>query len=208
MFTDNNSHVFVVGDDLDLVDAGGAACAVSQGDVLQMTQPPPQDAAAATLVVMASKGGVECRKGSAVQVGLADLQNMQNHMRETLDQGLSDLQAHQGGLPTPPPAALAAATPAAFSMGAPPPDQTAATQINQEFQQGTQAEQAAVGQAGGAPIPAPAAPPAAITLGQTTDQVVAILGQPKNLVDLGAKVIYIYPSMKITFNNGKVTDVE
>jgi hypothetical protein len=198
----------VAGDDLDLVDAGGAACAVSQGDVLQMTQPPPQDATAATLVVMASKGGVECRKGSAVQVGLADLQNMQNHMRETLDQGLGDLQAHQGGLPTPPPTALAAATPAAFSMGAPPPDQTVATEISQQFQQGTQAVQDAVGQAGGAPIPAPAAPPAAITLGQTTDQVVAILGQPKNLVDLGAKVIYIYPSIKITFNNGKVTDVE
>ncbi len=212
MFADNTSHVFVVGDDLDLVDAGGQACAVTQGDVLQLTQPPPQSATFATLVVMASKGGVECRKGSAVQVGFADLQNMQNRMRETLDAGLSNLQAHQGGLPTPPQSALGMATPAAFSMGAPPPDQTVAAQINQQFQQGTQAEQATVGPvpAGPSPaaIPAPAGPPATISLGLTTDQVVAILGQPKNIVDLGAKKIYVYPDLKITFNNGKVADVE
>jgi hypothetical protein len=201
MFADNQPHVFVVGDDLDLVDASGAACAVTRGDVLQLTQPPPQDAPAATLVVMASKGGMECRKGSAVQVGLADLQNMQNHMRETLDQGLSDLQAHQGGLPTPPEPALAAATPAAFAMGAPPPDQNVATQIDQQFQQGTQAAQETASQA-------PAAPPATISLGQTTDQVIAIMGQPKNIVDLGTKKIYVYPDLKITFNNGQVSDVE
>ena len=205
MFSDNQPHVFVVGDDLDLVDASGQACAVTQGDVLQLTQAPPQDATAATVVVMASKGGVECRKGGAVQVGLADLQNMQNHMRETLDQGLSDLQAHQNGLPTPPPAALAAATPAAFSMGAPPPDQTVATQIDQQFQQGTQAAQQAVGQA---PAAAPAGPPGTIALGQTTDQVMTIMGQPKNIVDLGAKKIYVYQDLKITFTNGQVSDVQ
>jgi len=208
IFADNQPHVFVVGDDLDLVDAGGQACAVSQGDVLQLTQPPPQDAAAATLVVMAGKGGVECRKGSAVQVGLADLQNMQNHMRETLDQGLADLQAHQGGLPSPPQTALATATPAAFSMGAPPPDATVAAQIDRQFQQGAQAQQATLSAAEVAPGSAPAGPPATISLGQTTDQVVAILGQPKNIVDLGAKKIYVYQDLKITFNNGQVSDVE
>jgi hypothetical protein len=182
--------------------------------VLQLTQPPPQTASFATLVVMASKGGVECRKGSAVQVGLADLQNMQNHMRETLDQGLSDLQAHQGGLPAPPQQAMATATPAVFMTGAPPPDQNAATEINQQFQQGTQAEQEVVGSAPPiAPLPAatpgaPAGPPPTITLGQSIDQVVGMLGQPKNIVDLGAKKIYVYPDIKITFNNGTVADVE
>ena len=211
MFSDNSPHVFVVGDDLDLVDAGGRACAVSQGDVLQLTQPPPQDAPAATLVVMASKGGVECSKGTAVQVGLADLQNMQNHMRETLDQGLADLQAHQGGLPSPPQQALAMATPAVFMTDAPPPDQTVATQINQQYQQGTLAAQDVIGLApapDSAPSPAPAAQPNTISLGQTIDQVVAMLGQPKSIVDLGAKKIYVYPSIKITFSNGAVADVE
>jgi hypothetical protein len=57
--------------------------------------------------------------------------------------------------------------------------------------------------------PAPAeAPPAAIKLGQTIEQVVAILGQPEKTVDLGAKKIYVYPDLKITFMNGKVSDVQ
>ena len=211
MLSDNASHVFVVGDDLDLVDAGGQACAVTRGDVLQLTQPPPPNATSAILVVMAGKGGLECRKGSAVQVALSDLQDMQNHMRETLDRGLADLQAHQGGLPAPPQAALAMARPAVFTMDAPPPDQNVALQINQQLQQGTQAEQDTIGQvplgSAGA-VPAQSAPPATISLGQTTDQVVSMLGQPKNIVDLGAKKIYVYPDLKITFNDGKVSDVQ
>ena len=55
---------------------------------------------------------------------------------------------------------------------------------------------------------APAAPPAEISLGQTIDQVTAILGQPKSVVDLGAKKIYVYKDMKVVFNAGKVTDVQ
>jgi hypothetical protein len=62
------------------------------------------------------------------------------------------------------------------------------------------------------PAPAPAATPAAapqtISLGQTTDQVVAILGQPQKIVNLGAKQMYFYPDMKIVFTNGKVSDVK
>ena len=51
-------------------------------------------------------------------------------------------------------------------------------------------------------------PPKTIGLGQTIDEVTGILGQPKSVVDLGAKKIYVYSDMKITFNNGKVTDVQ
>ncbi len=73
------------------------------------------------------------------------------------------------------------ATPAAFSMGAPPPDASVATQIEQ---QATQAEQDVVSQApAGATAAAQAGPPGTIVLGQTMDQVAAILGQPKNIVD-------------------------
>jgi hypothetical protein len=140
-------------------------------------------------------------------VALSDLQNMQNYMRETLDRGLADLQAHQGGLSTPPQSALALAAPAAFSAVAPPPDQTVAAQINQQWQQGTREEQDTVGQA---PPPAAAAPPAAapptITPGLTIDQVVTIKGQPTSIVDLGAKKIYVYQDLKIIFDNGKVAD--
>jgi hypothetical protein len=56
----------------------------------------------------------------------------------------------------------------------------------------------------------PAAPPQTLSLGQTIDQVIAILGQPAAVADLGAKKIYTYknPSLKVTFVNGKVTDMQ
>ena len=58
-----------------------------------------------------------------------------------------------------------------------------------------------------APATAPASTPT-ITQGQTTDQVTAIMGAPKQIVDLGSKKIYKYPDMKITFIDGKVSDVD
>ena len=50
--------------------------------------------------------------------------------------------------------------------------------------------------------------PASIQLGQTIDQVVAALGQPEKMVNLGAKQIYVYKDLKVTFLNGKVSDVQ
>jgi hypothetical protein len=58
------------------------------------------------------------------------------------------------------------------------------------------------------PSDAPAAPPKTIALGQTKDQVIASLGQPQKIVQLGAKEIDYYPDMKVTFLNGKVSDVQ
>jgi len=55
---------------------------------------------------------------------------------------------------------------------------------------------------------APAQPPPTIQLGQTTDQVVAIMGQPDKIVDLKTKQIYVYKDLKVTFVKGKVSDVE
>ncbi len=58
-----------------------------------------------------------------------------------------------------------------------------------------------------APAPPPAAPPT-VTLGESRDQVVAALGQPTKVVQLGTKEIDFYSDMKITFVSGKVTDVQ
>lgn len=58
------------------------------------------------------------------------------------------------------------------------------------------------------PPDAQQAPPKTLELGQTKDQVVANFGQPQKVVKLGAKEIYYYPDMKVTFVNGKVTDVQ
>jgi hypothetical protein len=50
--------------------------------------------------------------------------------------------------------------------------------------------------------------PQTIQLGQPIDQVKTALGQPEKIVDLGQKQIYVYKDLKITFVNGKVTDVQ
>ena len=43
----------------------------------------------------------------------------------------------------------------------------------------------------------------------TIDEVVAAEGQPKNVIDLGAKKIYLFAGdLKITFKDGKVTDMQ
>jgi hypothetical protein len=61
-----------------------------------------------------------------------------------------------------------------------------------------------------APPPPPAdAPPPTIAVGQTKDQVVAGFGQPVRTAKLaGTKEIYFYKDMKVTFTNGKVSNVE
>ena len=55
---------------------------------------------------------------------------------------------------------------------------------------------------------APPPEPAQIEKGQTPDQVKAALGQPDKIVNLGAKQIYVYKDIKVTFMNGKVSDVQ
>jgi hypothetical protein len=61
-----------------------------------------------------------------------------------------------------------------------------------------------------APPPPPAdAPPPTIAVGQTKDQVTAGFGQPLRTAKLaGTKEIYFYKDMKVTFTNGKVSNVE
>jgi len=47
-----------------------------------------------------------------------------------------------------------------------------------------------------------------VKLGMTPDQVEAALGKPDKKVTLATKQIYIYKDMKVTFVNGKVSDVQ
>lgn len=221
MLSDGQPHAFIAGSEVDVVDSTGAECALTDGDVLQLTAPPPPTANDAQLVVMASKGGQECRKMSTVTVSFEDLQEMQNHMRETVDQGLADLQAKQGkgGLPTAPPSAMAPPSDAAFAAGAPPPEPGGDKELAAQAQAADTAEQqqlASVAPAdaapgvGAAPVaaPAPVTTSTSISPGQTTTEVTAALGQPKRIVNLGGKTIYFYDGMKVTFKAGKVSDIE
>jgi hypothetical protein len=221
MFQDGKPHVFVAGSGLDVVDANGAECALSDGDALQLSSAPPANATNATLTVLSSKGGKECPRAATVTVAVADLQEMQNHMRETIDQGLQELQAKQGkgGLPAAPPSATAPPVQTAFSQAAPPPETNGAADVDQQLSEADKVDQAAVqapvgGMDAASAPPAPIAPPPApaatinIAVGQTIDQVTASLGAPLTIIDLGAKKIYKYKDMKITFRAGKVSDVE
>lgn len=52
------------------------------------------------------------------------------------------------------------------------------------------------------------AEPQTIQLGQSIDQVQAALGKPEKVVNLGPKQIYVYKDLKVTFMNGKVSDVQ
>jgi hypothetical protein len=88
------------------------------------------------------------------------------------------------------------------------------SQQDQGGQQQSQDQQG--GQQQGAPQdqpaaqqPAPAqAEPQTIEKGQTTDQVQASLGKPDKIVNLGTKQIWVYKDLKVTFINGKVSDVQ
>lgn len=208
LMSDNAPHVFVAGRDLDLTDASGAECPISEGDALQLTAAPPAEATSATLAVLSSKGGTECRPGTQVTVEMADLQDMQNHMREVIDQGMAELQSKRGkgGLPAPPASANGAPVQAPFAQSAPPPEANVAAEINQQTQEADQAEKEALN---GVPADssAPPAAPSGPALGQSVDEVVAALGQPTRVIELGPKKIYVYQDIRVTFTGGKVTGI-
>ena len=203
MLSDGRPHVFVAGAALDVVDTQQMECSLSDGDVLALSNVPAADAMGVNLTVLASKGGPECQKGDTVSVALPDLQEMQNHMRESIDQGLQELQANQGkgGLPMAPVAAQT--QPALYSSVAPPPDPSAGAEIQQQAQQADQAQSEVAAdtsqQSGG---------PATVTLGQSISDVESILGQPASKAILGSKVVYNYNGMKVIFQNGQVADVQ
>ena len=214
MMGDGASHVFVVSHDLDLVNNAGMECLVTPGDVLQLRAPQEAAGDMASLLVLASKGGQECGKSSTVSVALNDLQDMQNSMRETIDQGLGELQAKQGkgGLPAAPQTAAGAPVQAVFTQGAPPPEPNIATEIAQQALEADRSE----AEAGDAPQTVPGGPsdsPAVVTkevsLGMTQQQVTDILGPPKSIVNPSKlKQILIYPDMTFILESGKVTDIK
>jgi len=86
-----------------------------------------------------------------------------------------------------------------------PPDQGGDQAANADQGGGQQGNGG--GQQQAAPPPDPPKETQTIDKGQTEDQVVGILGKPDKIVNLGAKKLYIYKDMKITFIAGKVSDV-
>jgi len=201
IFADNRPHVFVVNTTL-AVNSDDGECTIAEGDVLRMNGPPPPNATSAGVIVLSSRGR-DCRRGSMVSVELQDLQEMQNQMLATIDRGMSDLQAKQGqgGLPTLPQGS-AGTIDTPFAQEAARPDANVAGELTSASQEADRAEQQAVSQGGDA-----GAPPT-LTLGLSIDEVRAIQGEPEKVVDLGSKRIYVYKDLKITFIDGKVSDIQ
>jgi hypothetical protein len=127
---DRQPHVLVVASDLDLVDPSGRRCMVSEGDVVQVVSPPQPSSGTAQAVVLSSKGGVECERAAQVDIAVADLQEMQNHMRETIDQGLATTNA----------AKQAKSMTPAYAAAAPPADPDASRELAQQQQIAAAAE--------------------------------------------------------------------
>ena len=99
------------------------------------------------------------------------------------------------------------------SMGSFPPADATMNTIAEVVTDDSASQEAAPAETAAPQAPAGGgqAPPAAtktITLGQTEDEVVRILGAPQKKVNLGTKEIYFYPDMKVIFISGKVADVQ
>src|SRR3984957_16336461 len=120
-------RTFVVSDDL-AVEADGEECALTQGDVItRLTDTPDEDQK--VNVSVASSKKADCATGKTVAVAVDDLQEMQNHFQEQIDEGMKTLASKQGtsGLPKAPDTSTVAS-----DVPPPPPDKTAAKTLEDQ----------------------------------------------------------------------------
>jgi hypothetical protein len=120
-------RTFVVSDDLAVV-ADGQECALTQGDVITRLTDTP-DADQKVNVSISSSKKTDCAAGKTVAVSVDDLQEMQNHFQEQIDEGMKTLAAKQGtgGLPKAPDTSTVAS-----DVPPPPPDKTAGKTLDDQ----------------------------------------------------------------------------
>jgi hypothetical protein len=205
------THIFVADSTVEGM-AGMQPCAITGGDVLEMRGAPSLGQAAAPVLVRAGKRG-GCPRGAVVMVAVQDLAEMQNHLRDVMDRGLAELQRRhgQGGLPQLSAEAAGAAQPVSWAADI-RPDVGVQNEITQVTNDANRSEQETVSSTveGGNPEPVAndVAPSPAIGVGSSIEDVVAAWGQPLRTADLGGKKIYIYKDVKVTFQDGRVVDVQ
>src|SRR6266851_1458108 len=132
---DPNLRVFIVTASLD-VTANGQPCSLSAGDVLRRTDNVPDSDNTVGVMVLSSKKS-DCGMDSSPRVQVADLQEMHNHFREQLDNGLKTLADNQGkkGIPSGP-AAGGRKNPDGTAV----PDLTATKDLQDQKQEADQTE--------------------------------------------------------------------
>jgi hypothetical protein len=100
---------------------------------------------------------------------------------------------------------------ASFASQLPPPDANATNELQQQYDtsQDTQSPQTQPASGTGiSPIYGGPAGTQTISLGQSINDVIDILGQPTRIADLGSKKVYVFKELKVTFVDGRVTDVQ
>jgi len=132
---DANFRTFVVNADLSLV-VDGQECALSQGDVVTRTTDTPDGDQNVNVKVAASNKS-DCAIGKEGPVTVDDLQEMYNHFREQLKDGMGELAKKQGtgGLPKAPDTGTVAG-----DVPPPEPDKTAEKSLQDQQSAADQAE--------------------------------------------------------------------
>jgi len=99
---DPKRPIFVVNDEVSTA-ADGEECSLTQGDIISRTSETPDGDKNLQVKVLASSK-TDCAVGKQVAVSLDDLQEMRNHLREQLSNGMDELSKKQGtgGLPKAP----------------------------------------------------------------------------------------------------------
>jgi len=128
-------RTFVVDSNL-TVAANGQECGLTAGDVLTRLTDTPDANNMVNASVSASKKS-ECAAGDTVAVKVDDLQEMQNHFAEQLNNGLAELAKKQGtgGIPKAPDTSTTVS-----DIPAPAPDTTAEKTLQDQQQAADQAE--------------------------------------------------------------------
>jgi hypothetical protein len=127
--------VFVVSGDVSLV-ADGNECGLTDGDVVQRTTDKPDDDQNVNVKVLAANKA-DCAVGKEGPLAADDLQEMYNHLREQLKDGMGDLAKKQGtgGLPKAPDTKTTAG-----DVPAPEPDKTAEKALKEQAASADQTE--------------------------------------------------------------------
>jgi hypothetical protein len=211
---DNAQHTLLVATNMNVVSDTGE-CPITQGDIIQFMGVPPSGQDSMQVRVLWSKGQ-DCAANSNITIPVEQVQELQNQMMANLDKGLEQIQNNQGkdGLPQVP-SNLVGSTEADYAAQAPPPEPNIADELKQGATEGLRVEQATV-QATSASFTQPqqnglpaGGGTGTVNEGQSLDEVIANLGQPKTTATVGAKTILVYASgMKIILMNNRVTDVQ
>jgi len=127
-----NNRTFIVADALNPQLPDGTECSLTQGDVLTRIDDTPDSNNNVKVLVSGSQKG-DCSSGSQLAVSLDSLQEMHNHFREQIDDGLEQLAKNQGknGMPAAP-AGSAVSKPNPEGQATPDPNAAADLQKQQE----------------------------------------------------------------------------